>query len=107
MDEADQAPHAAGAEEIAARVNPPVQAPAQQAGEIQPAAGAQPVLQANEVRYYYFGSGLNVTLLELFKSLVCWLIFVLIMPVRFVCAAWFFYYFNLMPVRLAAWQNVS
>jgi len=48
MAEADQAPHAAGAEEIAAQVNPPVQAPAQQAGEIQPAAGAQPVLQANE-----------------------------------------------------------
>ena len=41
MAEADQAPHAAGAEEIAAQVNPPVQVPAQQAGEIQPAAGAQ------------------------------------------------------------------
>ena len=59
----------AGAEEIAAQVNPPVQAPAQQAGEIQPAAGAQPVLQANEVRYY-FCSGLNVTLVGLFASLV-------------------------------------
>ena len=89
MAEADQAPHAAGAEEIAAQVSPPVQAPAQQAGEIQPAAGAQPVLQADEVRYY-FCSGLNITLLGLFKSLVCWLLFVLIMPVRFVCAAWFF-----------------
>ena len=88
MAEAVQAPHAAGAEEIAAQVNPPVQAPAQQASEIQPAAGAQLVLQADEVRYY-FCSGLNVTLLGLFKSLVCWLIFVL-MPVRFVCAAWFF-----------------
>jgi len=66
---ADQAPHAARAEEIAAQVNLPVQAPAQQPGEIQPAAGAQQVLQANEVRYY-FCSGLNVTLLGLFKSLV-------------------------------------
>jgi len=28
MAEAEQAPHAAGAEEIAAQVNPPVQAPA-------------------------------------------------------------------------------
>lgn len=54
MAEADQAPHAAGAEEIAAQVNPAVQLPAQQAGEIQPAAGAQPVLQANEIRYYLF-----------------------------------------------------
>jgi len=80
MAESDQAPHAAEAEEIAAQVNPPVQAPARQASEIQPAA--QPVLQANEVRYY-FCSGLNVTLLGLFKSLVCWLVFVLIMPVRF------------------------
>ncbi|KAL9951622.1 hypothetical protein ACROYT_G044322 [Oculina patagonica] len=48
MAEADQVPNAVGAEEIAAQVNPPVQAPAQQLGEIQPAAGAQPVLQANE-----------------------------------------------------------
>ena len=68
------------------------------------AAEAQPVLQANEVRYY-FCSGLNVTLLGLFKSLVCWLIFVLTMPVRFCLLGVVFHHFNLMPVRLAVRRN--
>ena len=43
MAEADQAPPPARAEEIAAQVNLPLQAAAQQPAKIQPAAGAQPV----------------------------------------------------------------
>ena len=53
MAEAGQAPPPARVEEIAAQVNPPLQAAAQQPAEIQPAAGAQPLLQANEVRYHF------------------------------------------------------
>ena len=105
MAEVDQAPHAAGAEEIAAQVNPPVPAPAQQPGEIQPAAGAQPVLQANEVRYYFlfwferyaFGALQVLSLLaDICADNAC----------EVCLRGVVFYYFNLMPVRLAAWQNV-